>query len=96
MSAPDEGIPEEMLAGANCIVIVPGLKKAAFIIGGKFGKVSVSCRNKGGLGWPAPGTVRIEGGIVGFQLGGPETDLVMLVMNARGVHHLLSSKFSEC
>jgi SH3 domain-containing YSC84-like protein 1 len=94
MSAPDKGIPEEMLAGANCIVIVPGLKTAAFIVGGKFGKGYVSCRNKGGLGWSAPGTVRIEGGSVGFQLGGSETDLIMLVMNARGVDHLLSSKFT--
>lgn len=94
MSAPDKGIPEEMLAGANCIVIVPGLKTAAFIVGGKFGKGYVSCRNRSGQGWSAPGTVRVEGGSVGLQIGGSETDLIMLVMNARGVDHLLSSKFT--
>ncbi|MEO5923678.1 MAG: lipid-binding SYLF domain-containing protein [Bryobacteraceae bacterium] len=93
MSAPDKGIPEEMLEHAHCIVIVPGLKTAAFLVGGKYGKGYISCRNKGG-GWSAPGTVRIEGGSVGFQLGGSETDLIMLVMNQRGVDKLLSSKFT--
>jgi len=94
MSTPDKGIPEELLANSHCIVIVPGLKTAAFIVGGKFGKGYVSCRNKSGAGWSAPGTVRIEGGSVGFQIGGSETDLIMLVMNARGVDKLLSSKFT--
>jgi len=94
MAAPDKGIPEEMLANAHCIVIVPGLKTAAFILGGKFGKGYVSCRSKSGTGWSAPGTVRIEGGSVGFQIGGSETDLIMLVMNARGADKLLSSKFT--
>ena len=94
MATPDRGIPEEMLANAHCIVIVPGLKTAAFIVGGKFGKGYVSCRNKSGVGWSAPGTVRIEGGSVGFQLGGSETDLIMLVMNERGADKLLSSKFT--
>jgi lipid-binding SYLF domain-containing protein len=94
MATPDRGIPEEMLANAHCIVIVPGLKTAAFIVGGKFGKGYVSCRNKSGVGWSAPGTVRIEGGSVGFQIGGSETDLIMLVMNERGADKLLSSKFT--
>ncbi len=94
MATPDRGIPEDLLASANCIVIVPGLKTAAFIVGGKFGKGYLSCRNKNGVGWSAPGTVRIEGGSVGFQIGGSETDLIMLVMNARGVDKLLSSKFT--
>ncbi|MCC7235617.1 MAG: lipid-binding SYLF domain-containing protein, partial [Bryobacterales bacterium] len=94
MATPDRGIPEDLLAGANCIVIVPGLKTAAFIVGGKFGKGYLSCRNQNGVGWSAPGTVRIEGGSVGFQIGGSETDLIMLVMNARGVDKLLSSKFT--
>src|SRR5437899_10388185 len=94
MSAPDKGIPQELLENAHCIVIVPGLKTAAFIFGGKYGKCYLSCRNKSGAGWSAPGTVRIEGGSVGCQIGGSETDLIMLVMNARGADKLLSSKFT--
>src|SRR5689334_25153419 len=84
MATPDKGIPQDMLANAHCIVIVPGLKTAAFVFGGKYGKGYLSCRKKGGDGWSAPGTVRIEGGSVGFQIGGSQTDLIMLVMNERG------------
>jgi lipid-binding SYLF domain-containing protein len=94
MSAPDKGIPQEMLGHAHCIVIVPDLKTGAFIVGGKYGKGYLSCRNKGASGWSAPGTVRIEGGSVGFQIGGSSTDLIMLVMNERGADKLLSSKFT--
>jgi SH3 domain-containing YSC84-like protein 1 len=94
MATPDKGIPQEMLENAHCIVIVPGLKTAGFIVGGKYGKGYLSCRNKSGHGWSAPGTVRIEGGSVGFQIGGSETDLIMLVMNESGANKLLSSKFT--
>jgi lipid-binding SYLF domain-containing protein len=94
MGTPDKSIPQELLENAHCIVIVPGLKTAAFIFGGKYGKGYLSCRNNSGVGWSAPGTVRIEGGSVGFQLGGSETDLIMLVMNERGADKLLSSKFT--
>ena len=94
MAAPDKGIPQDMLANAHCIVIVPGLKTAAFLFGGKYGKGYLSCRKTSGAGWSAPGTVRIEGGSVGFQIGGSTTDLIMLVMNARGADKLLSSKFT--
>jgi lipid-binding SYLF domain-containing protein len=94
MATPDKGIPEELIRNAHCIVIVPGLKSAAFVLGGKYGKGYLSCRNKGGLGWSAPGTVRIEGGSVGFQIGGSSTDLIMLVMSERGADKLLSSKFT--
>jgi lipid-binding SYLF domain-containing protein len=94
MATPDKGIPQDMLENAHCIVIVPTLKTAAFLVGGKYGKGYVSCRNKSGLGWSAPGTVRIEGGSVGFQIGGSTTDLIMLVMNERGADKLLSSKFT--
>jgi lipid-binding SYLF domain-containing protein len=94
MTAPDRGIPQDLLQNAHCVVIVPGLKTAAFVVGGKYGKGYVSCRNKNGKGWSAPGTVRIEGGSVGFQIGGSETDLIMLVMNERGADKLLSSKFT--
>ena len=94
MTAPDKGIPEELVSKAHCIVIVPNMKTAAFIVGGKYGKGYLSCRNKNHVGWSAPGTVRIEGGSVGFQIGGSATDLIMLVMNARGADKLLSSKFT--
>ena len=94
MKTPDKGIPEDLLAKAHCIVIVPGLKKAAFIVGGKYGKGYMSCRKQSGTGWSAPGTVRIEGGSVGFQIGGSETDAILLVMNKRGADKLLSSEFT--
>ena len=94
MGTPDKGIPQDMLENAHCIVIVPSVKTAAFVVGGKYGKGYVSCRNQGGEGWSAPGTVRIEGGSVGFQIGGSTTDLIMLVMNERGADKLLASKFT--
>jgi len=94
MGAPDKGIPQEMLEHAHCIVIVPELKTAAFVVGAKYGKGILSCRNKVGPGWSAPGTVRIEGGSFGFQIGASSTDLIMLVMNERGADKLLSSKFT--
>ena len=94
MAAPDKGIPEELLEKAHCIVIVPELKTAAFGAGGKYGKGYLSCRNKSGAGWSAPGAVRIEGGSVGFQIGSSSSDLVMLIMNERGADKLLADKFT--
>ena len=94
MSAPDKGIPQDLLNKAACIVIVPGLKKGAFVVGVKYGRGFVNCRHSSGRGWSAPAGVRVEGGSVGFQIGGSETDVVMLVMNQRGVNKLLSSKFT--
>ena len=94
MGTPDKSIPQDLMNKAHCIVIVPGLKKAALIIGGKYGKGFVSCRKKGGVGWTAPGSVRVEGGSVGFQIGGEETDVFMLVMNEKGMNRLLSTKFT--
>jgi lipid-binding SYLF domain-containing protein len=94
MATPDKGIPQELLENAHCIVIVPELKTAAFVLGGKFGKGYLSCRNTSGAGWSAPATVRIEGGSVGFQIGGSSTDLIMLVMSQRGADKLLASKFT--
>jgi lipid-binding SYLF domain-containing protein len=94
MATPDKGIPQELLENSSCIVIVPGLKKAAFIVGGKYGKGFISCRNVSGEGWSAPGAIKVEGGSVGFQIGGSETDAIMLVMNKRGAQNLLSSKFT--
>ena len=94
MSAPDKGIPQDLLEKSECIVIVPGLKKAAFVVGAKYGKGFISCRRPTGGGWSAPAAVRVEGGSVGFQIGGSETDAIMLVMNKRGATKLLSSKFT--
>jgi len=94
MGIPDKSIPQDLLGRAQCIVIVPGLKKAAFIVGGKYGKGFVSCRKPGGVGWSAPGSVRVEGGSFGFQIGGTETDAFMLVMNNKGMDRLLSTKFT--
>jgi len=95
METPDQAIPQELLdRRSECAVIVPGVKKAAFIIGARYGKGYMSCRNKNGMGWTAPGTVRIEGGSFGFQIGGSETDVVLLVMNRRGEERLLKSKFT--
>ncbi|MCU1337715.1 MAG: hypothetical protein JWO19_3296 [Bryobacterales bacterium] len=94
MGIPDKSIPQDLLRRAQCIVIVPGLKKAAFIVGGKYGKGFVSCRRSGGVGWSAPGSVRVEGGSFGFQIGGTDTDVFMLVMNEKGMDRLLSTKFT--
>src|SRR6267154_821821 len=94
MASPDNGIPQDLLDKSECIVIVPGLKKGAFIIGAKYGKGFLSCRKTSGVGWSAPASIRVEGGSVGFQIGGSETDVVLLVMNQGGVKKLLSSKFT--
>jgi lipid-binding SYLF domain-containing protein len=94
MGTPDKAIPQGLLNKAQCIVIVPGLKKGAFVVGAKYGKGFVSCRKKDGVGWSAPGGVRVEGGSFGFQIGGEETDVFMLVMNQKGMDRLLSDKFT--
>jgi len=94
MVIPDKSIPQDILSRAQCIVIVPGLKKGAFIVGAKYGKGFVSCRRSNGVGWSAPGAIRVEGGSVGFQIGGSETDAFMLVMNEKGMDRLLSTKFT--
>jgi len=94
MSAPDKGIPQDLLDKAHCVVIVPGLKKGAFIVGGQYGKGFLTCRDASRRGWASPAAIRIEGGSVGFQIGGSETDVVMLVMNKRGEDRLLQSKFT--
>ncbi|HZU26580.1 MAG TPA: lipid-binding SYLF domain-containing protein [Bryobacteraceae bacterium] len=94
MGTPDKAIPQDLLNRADCIVVVPGLKKGAFIVGGKYGRGFISCRNENGVGWSAPGAVRVEGGSFGFQIGGSETDVVMLIMNRRGAEKLMTSKFT--
>ena len=94
MGTPDKSIPQDLLNKAQCVVIVPGLKKGAFIVGAKYGRGFVTCRKKSGEGWTAPGAIRVEGGSFGFQIGGEETDVFMLVMNQRGMNRLLATKFT--
>lgn len=94
MAADDKSIPQDLLAKSKCIVIVPGLKKGAFIIGAKYGRGFMSCRKASNVGWSAPAGVRVEGGSFGFQIGGSETDVIMLVLNERGMEKLLESKFT--
>jgi lipid-binding SYLF domain-containing protein len=94
MSTSDRAIPQDLLGKSACVVIVPGLKKGAFIFGGKFGRGFIICRAAGGTGWSAPAGVMVEGGSFGFQIGGEETDAVMLVLGKRGAEKLLSSKFT--
>jgi lipid-binding SYLF domain-containing protein len=94
MQTSDKAIPQDLLGKAACIVIVPGLKKGAFIVGGKFGRGFLLCRSASGSGWSAPGAITVEGGSFGFQIGGEETDAIMLVMNERGAKKLMASKFT--
>jgi lipid-binding SYLF domain-containing protein len=94
MSAPDRGIPLDLLNKAHCAVIVPGVKKGAFIVGAQYGKGFITCRKNAVRGWSAPAAIRIEGGSFGFQIGGSETDVVMLVMNNRGADRLMQSQFT--
>ncbi len=93
MASPDKGIPQELMDKAQCVVIVPGLKKGAFGVGGKYGRGFASCR-KCGQGWSAPAAVAIEGGSFGLQLGGSSTDVIMLVMKESGMNRLLGDKFT--
>ncbi len=94
MHAADKGIPQDLLDKAHCVVVVPGMKKAGFIFGAKYGRGFAVCRRQGGSGWSAPAAMRVEGGSVGFQIGASETDIVLLVMNDGGMKHLLSDKFT--
>ena len=93
MNASDKGIPQDLIAKASCIVVVPNLKAGGFIVGGQYGKGFFTCRKPSGVGWSAPGSVRLSGGKFGLLIGGKETDVIMLVMNKSGMEHLLSNKF---
>jgi SH3 domain-containing YSC84-like protein 1 len=92
MKASDKGIPQDLLDKAHCVVVVPGMKKAGFIFGGKYGRGFAVCRRHSG--WSAPAAMRVEGGSVGFQIGASDTDIVLLVMNDGGMKRLLSDKFT--
>jgi SH3 domain-containing YSC84-like protein 1 len=91
MNAPDRGIPEDLLNSAKCIGIIPGDVKFAFVFGGNYGRGLATCRTA--HGWSAPIFLAVEGGSVGYQIGGSSTDLVMLFMNDHALQSLLSDKF---
>lgn len=94
MASSDKGIPHDLLAKAHCVVIVPSLKKGGFIVGAQYGVGVASCRGAGRTGWTGPSTVKMEGGSVGLQIGGGETDVVMMVMNQKGAEKLMKSEFT--
>src|SRR6266852_6961216 len=91
-SAPDSGIPQEILGKAECVAVVPSMLKGGFIVGAKYGRGLASCRTA--KGWSAPAFFTVTGGSLGFQIGGQAVDLVMLIMNKDGMKHLLSSEFA--
>ncbi len=92
MSTPDQGIPHGLLNKAKCIAIIPGDVKFAFVFGGNYGRGLAICRTEGGS-WSAPMFLAVEGGSVGYQIGGSSTDLVMLFMNDHALKSLLGDKF---
>src|SRR5579871_757754 len=94
MAAGDKGIPRDLLQRAQCVGIVPNLKRAGFVIGGEYGKGVLTCRVAERSGWSAVSTVRVEGGSVGFQIGAGETDLIFIVMNRSGMNRLMRDKFT--
>jgi lipid-binding SYLF domain-containing protein len=94
MDTSDKAIPQDLLDKSYCIILVPGLKKGAFIVGGKYGRGYSLCRANSGQGWGPPAAIRIEGGGIGFQIGVSSTDVILLVMNERGMKKLTSSKFT--
>jgi lipid-binding SYLF domain-containing protein len=91
MATPDKGIPIKILADAKCIAVIPSMVNIAVVFGGRHGRGVATCRTPNG--WSAPAPISITGGSWGLQIGGQATDLVMLVMNQKGMDHLLSSKF---
>ncbi|MGB8985589.1 MAG: lipid-binding SYLF domain-containing protein [Candidatus Sulfotelmatobacter sp.] len=91
MNTPDQGIPSNLLESAKCIAIIPGDKKFAFVFGGSYGRGIATCRTE--HGWSAPMFVAIDGGSVGYQIGGSSTDIVMLFMNDHALQSLMSDKF---
>lgn len=93
MSTPDQSVPSDIMDNAECIAVIPSMKKGAFIFGARYGKGLVSCR-KTEAGWTAPAFFEIKGGSFGFQIGGQTIDLVLFIMNKKGIDHLLQDKFT--
>jgi lipid-binding SYLF domain-containing protein len=94
MAAQDKNIPGSILDKAECVVIIPGMVKGGFIVGGQGGKGAVSCRGANKSGWGAPAMIEMGGGSVGLQVGASSTDVVMLVMDKAGMDSLLKDKFT--
>jgi len=94
MATPDKSIPQDLLNKSQCVILVPSLKQAAFVVGAKYGRGFAVCRAAGGQGWGPPAAVRIEGGSFGLQAGVAATDVILLVMNQRGMQRLETSKFT--
>jgi lipid-binding SYLF domain-containing protein len=92
LSAPDKGISRDLLQKAMCVVVVPGLKKAAFVVGGDYGRGYAVCRHAGG--WTGPAAVRFSGGSFGPQIGVESTDIILLVMYRKGMENLAKDKFT--
>ncbi len=92
MGTPEHAIPSDLFNQAQCIAILPGVKKAGLGIGGQFGKGVLSCRGKEGKGWSGPSTVRIEGGSFGLQIGGSSTDVILLILNERGAEKIAAEQ----
>lgn len=90
-AAPDKGIPAEIMGSAECVAVIPSMLKGGFVVGGQYGKGIATCRH--GEQWSAPAPIRVEGGSWGLQIGGQAIDLIMLVMNDKGMNQLLQSKF---
>ena len=93
MATPDKAIPDDLLDRSECVAIVPGLKKGALGFGGKYGKGVVMCR-KSDRRWSAPSFITVEGGSVGFQIGFSQSDVVLLIMNRKGIDKLIGDKFT--
>ncbi len=91
-ASPDKGIPEELWKRAECVIVIPSMKTAAFIVGGEYGSGVMSCRT--GRTWSNPLFMQLAKGSLGLQIGGKQTDLVLLVMNRRGIDKLLEDKVS--
>jgi SH3 domain-containing YSC84-like protein 1 len=89
-AAPDSGVPDHIWDRARCVVVMPGVRKAAFVVGGEFGKSVVSCRTA--HGWSAPAFMTLHKGSIGAQIGAESTDLVLLIMNDRGIERLLQDQ----
>jgi len=94
MGTPDKAIPQDLLNKSQCVILIPSLKQAAFVVGAKYGRGFAVCRAAGGQGWGPPAAVRIEGGSFGLQIGVAATDVILLVMNERGMKRLETSKFT--
>ena len=91
MATPDKGIPQSILAGASCVVVIPGFKKGAFLVGAQYGQGAATCKTS--KGWSAPVFVQLTGGSFGLQAGAQSTDLVLVAMNQNGLQDMLKSKF---